>query len=136
MFSPNNMPQLSAYLTVKDADKSIDFYSQAFGFVIDEVSNDEKGVPQHVSMKKEDAVIMFAPEGAWGSTKKTPANLNVSCPMSLYIYCEDVDKLYKQAISYGAKSVTEPNDSFWGDRFCAVMDMDGYEWWFATVLKK
>lgn len=136
MFSPNNMPQLSPYLTVKDGDKSIKFYQEAFGFIVEDVSKDEKGIPQHVSMKKEDVVIMFAPEGAWGSTRKTPESSRTSSPISLYIYCQDVDALYKQALNNGAKTVTEPNDSFWGDRFCAVLDIDGYEWWFATVLKK
>ena len=141
MFSPDNMPQLSPYFTVSDAAKAIEFYKNAFGFIVTEGVKDEKGNYNHVSMKKEDAIIMFAPEGAWedkswGDPKKTPKNLGVRLPINMYIYCEDVDALYKQAIKNGAKSLAEPNDSFWGDRFCTLLDIDGYEWLFAHMLKK
>ena len=136
MFKPANMPQLSPYFTVKDGHKSIKFYTDAFGFSVVEIAKDDDGNPQHVSMEKQEAHIMFAPEGSYGSTKKAPISLGITMPLSMYIYCEDVDKLYKQAITNGAISLIEPNDSFWGDRFCSVKDIDGYEWWFATLLKK
>lgn len=135
-FKPSDTPQLSIYLVVKDAKKSIDFYQKAFGFKIDHVSEDEKGNPQHVSMKKGDALIMFCPEGAFGTVKKSPARDNLLMPINAYIYCEDTDALYKQAINSGAKNVVEPQDSFWGDRFCSVLDPDNYEWSFATSLQK
>jgi uncharacterized glyoxalase superfamily protein PhnB len=50
------------------------------------------------------------------------------------LYCDDVDALYKQATSNGAQSKMEPNDAFWGDRVCQVIDPDGYLWMFAKSL--
>ncbi len=136
MFKPQQMPQLIPYLTVSNAEKSIEFYSDAFGFTLVEAAKDEKGRITHVEMRKQDAFIMFTPEGAFDfSTKKTPANLGINIPVNMYIYCEDTDKLYEQAIARGAKSITAPHDSFWGDRFCLVLDPDGYEWGFGTLLK-
>jgi len=135
-FKPKNTPQLSPYMTVIDAQESIDFYKKAFGFVIEEVIKSDDGKPQHVSMKKDDALIMFCPEGAYGTTKKSPKTHGIEMPINMYIYCQDADKLYAQAILKGAKSLIEPHDSFWGDRFCSVLCIDNYEWSFATLLKK
>ncbi len=135
-FKPENMPQMSPYLVVKDIKKSIEFYNKALGFEIDEQMDDENGNPQHVSMKFGESVIMFCQEGAFGNPKKSPATQNVIMPINMYLYCEDADSSYKQAIDNGAKSVIEPNDSFWGDRFCSVLDPDHYEWAFATSLNQ
>ena len=134
MFKPNNIPQLTPYLTVADSTKSIAFYRDAFGFIVEDNVKDDNGISTHVSMRKQDAYIMFSPEGAFNSTKKAPINLGINMPLNLYVYCEDVDILYKQAIDYGAQSILEPQDSFWGDRFCTMLDIDGYEWSFATTL--
>lgn len=135
MFKPSNIEQLTPYFTVSDCEKSEAFYRDAFGFVVVDFARDEQGTPLHVLMKKQNVTIMFSPEGAHGSTKKTPNNLGISLPVNMYVYCENVDILYKQAMDNGARSAMEPQDSFWGDRFCAMMDIDGYEWWFATLLK-
>lgn len=133
-YKPEGIPQLFPYLTVKDAEKSIDFYEKAFGFKLSsEPGKDENCKIQHAEMKfGNDVSIMFAPEGAWGSPRKTPAALGITPSMTLYIYCEDVDALYKQAITHGAQSTMEPNDGFWGDRICNLVDPDGHEWMFAT----
>jgi PhnB protein len=135
-FKPKNVPQLSPYMTVVDADESINFYEKAFGFVASEVVKDDNGKAQHVSMRKDDIIIMFCPEGSYGSTKKSPKTHGIEMPINMYVYCQDADSLYKQAISNGAKSLIEPHDSFWGDRFCSVLCIDNYEWSFATLLKK
>ncbi|XVN42177.1 MAG: hypothetical protein RCG15_05770 [Candidatus Rickettsia vulgarisii] len=59
-------------------------------------------------MRKQEAFIMFSPEGAYGSTKKTPKNLGIEIPLNMYLYCEDTDALYEQALAHGAKSIMEP----------------------------
>jgi uncharacterized glyoxalase superfamily protein PhnB len=98
-YKPEGIPALLPYLTVGDAEKSIDFYNKAFGFTLSsQPAKDEQGKIQHAEMKfGEDVSVMFAPEGAWGSPRKTPAALGVTPTLVLYIYCEDVDALYKQA---------------------------------------
>jgi PhnB protein len=133
-FKPDGIPALLPYMTVKNAEASVEFYEKAFGFALSSPpSRDEKGQIQHAEMKfGEDISIMFAPEGAWGSPRKTPNSLGVMPSLSLYVYCEDVDSFYKNAVANGAKSTMEPNDAFWGDRFCTLVDPDGHEWVFAT----
>lgn len=133
-YKPHGIPGLFPYLTVQNAEKAINFYTKAFGFEMrSEPAKDEEGHIQHAEMKfGDEAVIMFAPEGAYGSTRKAPITLGVTPSIVMYIYCKDVDALHDQAIAHGAKSAIAPNDGFWGDRFCSLIDPDGHEWMFAT----
>lgn len=132
-YKPAGIPQLLPYLTVQNAQRAIDFYTKAFGFQLrSDPVKDEKGHIQHVEMKfGDEVVIMFSPEGAYGSTKKAPKTLETSPAITLYVYCQDVDGLYNQAMSNGASSIMEPADQFWGDRSCLLVDPDGHEWMFA-----
>lgn len=130
---PSYISQCSPCLVVKNGKKSIEFYTKAFGFKEHEgTSVDENGNVQHAMMQFGDCTIMLSPEGAFGMPHKTPASSGAPSPMALYIYVENVDKMYDQAIAAGAKSLSKPEDAFWGDRFCRLVDIDGYEWSFAT----
>jgi len=134
-YKPKNMPGLIPYMTVQDAAKAIEFYKNAFGFEEVGVSYDDNKKPVHVEMRLHDALIMFAPEGVYGMDNKSPIGSGIKAmPLNLYVYCKDVDALYDKAIKAGAKSKMAPNDGFWGDRYCALVDPDGYEWSFATHL--
>jgi uncharacterized glyoxalase superfamily protein PhnB len=133
-YKPQGIPALFPYLTVRNAEKSLSFYKEAFGFHLSsEPAKDGQGHIQHAEMAfGDDVLIMFAPEGAYGSHRKAPVSLGVSPSLAIYIYCKDVDALHKQAVEHGATSTLEPNDGFWGDRFCCLVDPDGHEWMFAT----
>jgi uncharacterized glyoxalase superfamily protein PhnB len=52
--------------------------------------------------------------------------------ITLYVYCEDVDAKFKHIKQSEAKIISEPEDSFWGDRMFTVSDPDGNAWCFAT----
>src|SRR4051812_44577873 len=98
---PSKSPWLVPYLTVKDADKSLEFYAKAFGFSKRDVVPGEDGKTMHAEMTYKDVLIMFSPEG-YGQTR-CPATSGVASPVTLYVYCEDVDALCKQAEAAGAK---------------------------------
>ena len=128
---PTHIP----YLTVSNTIASVSFYEKAFGFKwLNENEINTDGTLDHVEMAYKDMLIMFAREGAFGSTKKTFTHLGVESPMTLYFYCDDVDHMYEQAITAGAISLMTPNDAHWGDRVCLLKDNDGYEWMFAVRL--
>ncbi len=130
---PADMPWLTPYLTVRDAEKSLDFYTRAFGFEAGmEPMRDSSGKINHAEMRYREAYIMMAPEGVWGGTSQAPVTSGTEVPLGLYVYCDDVDGFYKNAVDQGAESVDEPNDMFWGDRMCTLRDPDGYVWSFAT----
>jgi len=128
-----NMPWVSLYFVVSDVEKSIDFYQKAFGFEVNKKVPDEQGNIAHVEMRYKDEVsVMFCPEGAWGSSNKTPKHNGLEASQTFYVYFDDADATFKKAVETGATVVEEPQDTFWGDRFSAVSDPDGYKWAIAT----
>ncbi|WP_179404812.1 VOC family protein [Burkholderia guangdongensis] len=131
---PADMPWLTPYLTVRNARASIAFYQAAFGFALRDV-HDEDGAVMHVEMTyRGQMIVMFAPEGAFGSTAMTPKSAGATAPQSFYLYVDDVDATHRRALDAGAKSLTEPQDQFWGDRFAQIEDLDGYRWALARRL--
>ncbi|MBT4880846.1 MAG: VOC family protein [Alphaproteobacteria bacterium] len=136
-YKPGTLPALTPYLTVQNAEDAISFYKEAFGFeAADDPMKSENGQVVHAHMKLGDAHIMLGPEGAFDKPNKSPKSLNILPPSGLYVYCSDVDAMYKRALGAGASSLMEPEDSFWGDRICKVTDRDGHEWMFATLIKE
>ncbi|MBU9544627.1 glyoxalase/bleomycin resistance/extradiol dioxygenase family protein [Burkholderia multivorans] len=132
---PADVPWLTPYLTVRNARASIDFFQAAFGFALRDML-DEDGAIMHVEMVyRGQLIVMFAPEGAFGSTARTPKSANAIAPQSFYLYVDDVDATWQRALDAGAKSLTAPQDQFWGDRFAQIEDLDGYRWALARRLE-
>lgn len=127
---PAGWPTLSPYMTVRNGQKSIEFYAAAFGFrSTGEIMRNDAGEVQHAGMRLGEAAIMFGPEeGSMGLRLPTggPDSL------SLYVYVPDVDALTARAGRAGATVVQPPADQFWGDRTAVFKDPDGYHWTFAT----
>ena len=128
---PSNMPWLTPCLTVKDVDAAVAFYQEAFGFEKRFAMPGPDGRTFHAEVAWHDSVIMLGPECAEHSCK-SPATTGVRPSNSLYVYCDDVDALFKRATAAGAKVESPPTDMFWGDRNCTLIDPDGYFWGFAT----
>lgn len=131
-FKPTHMPSLTPYITVSDAKQALDFYTKAFQFELSEEPTVQKEIIVHAELHLGDARIMISPEGAWGSTKRTPNHSDIQSPVNMYIYVADVDKHFEHAKANGADVVLAPENMFWGDRMCILRDKDGYEWSFAT----
>lgn len=127
---PAGMSWISAYLTVRDSDASLDFYQRAFGFEKKLAMPGPDGKTKHAEMTYRDGVIMFGPEG--NCPTRTPASSGIDSPIGLYIYCNDVDAAFARATAAGAQAVSPPTDMFYGDRICSLRDPDGYVWHFAT----
>ncbi|TAL98371.1 MAG: VOC family protein [Paraburkholderia sp.] len=131
---PAGVPWLTPYMTVRDARVTIAFFEAAFGFAVRDSVHDD-GAIMHVEMTYQgQLIVMFAPEGGFGSTARTPKSAGAIAPQSFYLYVDDVDAVYARAIAAGAKSLSEPEDQFWGDRFAQIEDLDGYRWALARHL--
>lgn len=133
---PENVGWVLPHITVSNVDVMAKFYEKAFKFVIKELVPGEDGSTWHGELRYKDQLIMLGKAGAYGDISKTrpPIMAGVESPMSLYLYCEDVDQFYKDAIAAGAISLMEPQDMFWGDRMCRLKDPDGFVWAFGTKL--
>jgi uncharacterized glyoxalase superfamily protein PhnB len=131
---PAGVPWLTPYLTVRDARAAIAFFEAAFGFELRDSVQDH-GAIMHAEMTYQgQLIVMFAPEGAFGSMALTPRSAGAIAPQSFYLYVDDVDTVHARALAAGAKSLSEPQDQFWGDRFAQVEDLDGYRWALARHL--
>ncbi|RQS06447.1 VOC family protein [Burkholderia sp. Bp9002] len=131
---PADVPWLTPYLAVRNARATIDFFKAAFGFELRDML-DEDGAIMHVEMVyRGQLIVMFAPEGAFGSTARTPKSAGATAPQSFYLYVDDVDATWQRALDAGAKSLSAPQNQFWGDRFAQIEDLDGYRWALARRL--
>ncbi len=123
---PEGYHTISPYFMVDDADAFLKFLKDAFDIrTTMEPMRGPDGKIMHADVVLGDSHIMFG-EG----TKNYPA-----APIGLYLYVEDCDKVFKQAIRAGAKSHVEPQDQFWGDRHGCVKDKFGNTWWISTHKK-
>ncbi len=131
---PAQAPWITPYMTLQHPEKTAEFYQKAFKFEVKELAPGEDGSIWHVEMMYQGQLLMMGKQGTWGCTTKTPASSGVESPINLYVYVDNVDDFYHHAIKQGAKSLTEPEDMFWGDRMCTLQDPEGYNWCFATHL--
>ena len=110
------------YFGYKNTNAAIEYLEKAFGFVKTGGYDDEEGNPMHAEMCFGNGVVML------GQSK----DVNPGEQHGVYFVVEDVDKIYKQAIAAGAKSVLSPENTEWGARRARVKDLEGYEWSFGT----
>ena len=66
-----------------------------------------------------------------GSGSQSPQSLG-GTTNGIFLYVEDVDKTFNQAVAAGAKAESQPTDMFWGDRYGRLKDPFGHSWSVAT----
>lgn len=125
---PEKYNTVTPYLTIRRAGDAIDWYVKAFG--AEEVSrvpmSEEDPRLMHGEIRIGDSIIMMSEEfPEWGSRGAETVG---GSPVSLLIYSDDVDSLWKRAIGAGAKIKMELADQFWGDRFGSLEDPFGHQW--------
>lgn len=122
---PEGHHTITPYLVVDDAARLIDFLKQAFQAVEMHCMQGPDGRVRHAEMRIGDSMLMLGE--AQGASKPTPC--------MLYLYLDNCDAVYHQALKAGATSITEPADQFYGDRHGAVKDPCGNQWWIATHIE-
>ena len=128
---PDGYHSLTPQITVKDAEKAIEFYKKAFGAkeIMRMPGPGGKGI-MHAELKIGDSAFMLADEmPAMGA--KSPQSLGGSTG-SIYLYVEDVDSVYAKALAAGGTGRSQVQDMFWGDRTGHLTDPFGHQWTIAT----
>lgn len=130
---PKGYHTVTPYLSVHNAAQALDFYKRAFG--AEEVlrMNDPQGAVSHAEIKIGDSIVMIAEESA-SSGLRSPQSLGGST-VSIFLYLNDVDATFNQAVSAGAKSRQPVADMFWGDRYGRLTDPFGHSWSLATHIE-
>jgi PhnB protein len=88
------------------------------------------GKVMHAEIKIGDSIIMLADEHPEMDARSPQAFGGT--PVSLMVYVPDVDNVFKQAVSAGAKELRPVKDQFYGDRSGTISDPFGHKWTVST----
>jgi PhnB protein len=126
---PKGYHTVTPSIVVAGADKAIDFYTKAFG--AEEIMRfpGPDGAIMHAEIRIGDSIVMLGdemPEQGGRSPKSFGGT-----PVSFFVYREDVDAAWDQAVNAGAKTVMPLANQFWGDRTGCLEDPFGHRWWLA-----
>jgi PhnB protein len=127
---PEHLHTVTASIICTPCTDAIDFYERAFG--AEEVGprmTGPDGIVAHAEIRIGDSVIMVSDEWPDGPTK-SPTTLGGSTA-ALFIYTDDVDKLWQRAIDAGADQVFPLELQFYGDKAGRVRDPFGHTWGLA-----
>ncbi len=128
---PQGSHSITAGLVVKDARRAIEFYKTAFGATLLDSMDwpDGRGV-MHAELKIGDSKFYLGEEvPEMGAV--SPQTLGGSA-VSINLYVEDCDAIFKRATSAGARAEMPLTDMFWGDRYGKLVDPFGHKWGIAT----
>src|SRR5437773_1034569 len=112
---------LTISLTVKDLQKSLDWYTGALGFTID-TKHERAGKLAAVSLKAGDVRILIGQDdGAkgWDRAKGEGFSFQITT-------AQNVDAIAQRVKASGGTLETEPTDMPWGPRVFRVKDPDGF----------
>jgi len=130
---PDGYHSVIPYLIVKGAVDAIDFYRHAFGAVEQMRMPAPDGRIGHAELRIGDSVIMLADEHP-EMGHHSPQSLG-GAGVSLLIYIDGVDEVFKRAVANGAKELQPVKDQFYGDRSGTVQDPFGHRWTLATHIE-
>ncbi|MDR3636235.1 MAG: VOC family protein [Isosphaeraceae bacterium] len=130
---PDRYHTVTPYLIVRGAADAIEFYKTAFGATELFRMAAPDGKVGHAELLIGDSPIMLADEAPERGVRG-PQSYGGSA-VSILLYVEDVDVLFNQAVSAGAKVSRPVTDQFYGDRMGSVEDPFGHTWHIATHIE-
>ena len=130
---PHGYHTATPYLIIGGAAEAIRFYELAFGATELFRMPGPQGRIAHAEIKIGDSVIMLADE-VLDMGYRSPHTLGGS-PVSLLLYVDNVDSVYRRAVAAGALAQRPVRDQFYGDRSGTLEDPFGHIWTLATHIE-
>ena len=119
-----DLHMVTMYFHPVGAPRFINFLENAFGAEILERHQSNEGFIYHAKVRLGDSIVeMGEAHDQWQPMQS-----------AIYLYVEDVDATYKQALAAGATSALEPTTQPYGDRNAWVNDEFGNVWYLSTWL--
>ena len=130
---PKGYHTVTPSLVVAGAAKAIDFYKKAFGAEERMRFPAPDGTIMHAELLIGDSIVMLADEMP-DQGGRGPKSIG-GTPVSFFVYRENVDAAWKQAVDAGATPIMPLADQFWGDRTGCLEDPFGHRWWLAQHIQ-
>ena len=132
---PEDYPRVTPYLHIDGASEAIDFYTRVLGATERmRMPGDAPGRIGHAEIQMGDSVIMLADEYP-DMDILGPRSVG-GASVTLHVYVEDVDAVFRRAIDAGARPLEEPADQFYGDRAGQFEDPFGHRWNVASQIEE
>lgn len=119
--------ELFAYICVKNADATIEFYKKAFG-AVEKFRLIEPGTGRvgHAEVEVGGVTLMLSEEyPELGLQAPTTVG---AATASLHLHVDDCDAVIARAVAAGAALDMPPRDRFYGERSGVVRDPSGHRW--------
>ena len=139
---PTGWPRIVPAVFYDDAAAAIDWLTAAFGFVVRERIEDDRGRIVHSQLVLNGGVIMvgqagLSPERPYARSPRAAGGANTQ---SLAVFVDDADAHCQRARAAGAVVATEPatqdyGEGYWADRTYEAEDLEGHHWWFMQRLR-
>ena len=124
---PEGYHSITPSLTCKNASAAIEFYKQAFGANELFRMPTPDGKVAHAELQIGTSRFMVNDEFMPMATISAGTR-----PSYLFLYVEDADSTFDEAVKNGAHVDMPLQNQFWGDRFGRVTDPFGHQWGIAT----
>ncbi|HEY5924456.1 MAG TPA: VOC family protein [Kofleriaceae bacterium] len=143
--TPKNWTRISSALFYQEGGKAIDWLCNAFGFEVRLRIEGDNGVIEHSELTFGDGILMVADEDNAKKQRegihKSPKSLGGANTQSIMVYVDDVNAHCERARKAGAKIISEPKDTdygeeHWSDRGYECEDLEGHRWWFCQRLRE
>jgi PhnB protein len=127
---PEGYHSVTPYLCISGASDAIEFYKAAFD--AEELMRipSPDGSIGHAEIKIGGSHIMLSAENV-EMNFHSPKSIG-GTPVHIYLYVEDVDRIFAQAVAAGAEALMPLEDQFWGDRTGTLVDPFGHRWYVST----
>lgn len=127
---PDTYPRVSPHLSIAGVGEAVEFYRRVLGAKVRMRMDAPGGLVAHAEIELGGSVIMLGDEAVPGSDP-SPRTLG-GTSVSMFVYVEDVDAVFRRAVEAGARTVSEPEFHFYGDRVATIDDPFGHRWNLAT----
>jgi len=126
----SDFPPVTPHLTVSDAKAAIAFYRRAFdASEIRRMDAEDGRRLLHAALALNGGLVMLCddfPEYN-GGQRKAPGP-DGGGGVTIHLNVTDVDTAVTRAEAAGAKTIMDPADMFWGERYAKIRDPFGHEW--------
>jgi PhnB protein len=130
---PKGYSSITPYLVVDGADKAIAYYKKVFGAKEIFRMPAPGGKIGHAEIRIGDSVVMLADE--WPQMGFKGPKAYGGAAVSILLYVEKCDAVYKKALANGGTEIKPMQDQFYGDRSGTFIDPFGHMWTVATHVK-